>query len=33
MQNLVDRLQDGNRDKFIIKDLEQKDVSNVFSKE
>ena len=33
MQNLVDRLQDGYRDKSIIKDLKQEGVSNVFSEE
>ena len=33
MQNLVDRLQDGYRDKSIIKDLKQEGVSNVFSGE
>ena len=33
MQNLVDRLQDGYRDKSIIKDLQQEGVSNVFSEE
>ena len=33
MQNLVDRLQDGSRDKTIIKDLKQEGVSNVFSEE
>ena len=33
MQNLVDRLQDGYRDKSSIKDLKQKGVSNVFSEE
>ena len=31
MQNLVDRLQDGYRDKSIIKDLKQEGVTNVFS--
>ena len=33
MQNLVDRLQDGYRDKSIIKDLKQEGVSNVISGE
>ena len=33
MQNLVDRLQDGYRDKSIIKNLKQEGVSNVFSEE
>ena len=33
MQHLVDRLQDGYRDKFIIKDLQQEGVSNVFSED
>ena len=33
MQNLVDKLQDGCRDKSIIKDLKQGGVSNVFSEE
>ena len=33
MQNLVDKLQDGCRDKSIIKDLKQEGVSNVFSEE
>ena len=33
MQNLVDRLQDGYRDRSIIKDLKQEGVSNVFSEE
>ena len=33
MQNLVDRLQDGYRDKSISKDLKQEGVSNVFSEE
>ena len=33
MQNLVDRLQDGCRDKSVIEDLKQKGVSNVLSEE
>ena len=33
MQILVDRLQDGCRDKSIIKDLRQEGVSNLFSEE
>ena len=33
MQNSVDRLQHGYRDKSIIKDLKQEDVSNAFSEE
>ena len=33
MQNLVDKLQDGYRDKSIIRDLKQEVVSNVFSEE
>ena len=33
MQNLVDRLQDGYRDKSIIEDLKQEGVTNVFSEE
>ena len=33
MQNLVDKLQEGYRDKSIIKDLKQEGVSNVFSEE
>ena len=33
MQNLVDRVQDGYRDKSIIKDLKTEGVSNVFSEE
>ena len=33
MQNLVDRLQDGYRDKSIIKDLKQEGGSNVFSED
>ena len=33
LQNLVDRLQDGHRDKSIIKGLKQEGVSNVFSEE
>ena len=32
-QHLVDKLQDGYRDKFIIKDLQQEGVSNVFSED
>ena len=32
MQNLVDKLQDGYRDKSIIEDLKLKGASNVFSK-
>ena len=33
MQHLVDRMQDGYRDKFIIKDLQKEGVSNVFSED
>ena len=33
MQNLVDGLQDGYRDKSIVKDLNQEGVSSVFSEE
>ena len=33
LQNLVDRLQDGYRDKSIIKGLKQEGVSNVFGEE
>ena len=33
MRNLVDRVQDGYRDKSIIKDLKHQGVSNVFSEE